>query len=77
MAYLAEKENVGKMAIFEKKPWVNSFGYISIFRLFEHVVFIAQKDRFTFQNNIKHILMAYMAEKENVGKMGIFEKKMG
>ena len=48
MAYLAEKENVGKMAIFEKKPRVDSFGNISIFRLFEHVVFIAYKDRFKF-----------------------------
>ena len=48
MAYLAEKENVGKMAIFEKKPWVDSFGNISIFRLFECVVFIAYKDRFKF-----------------------------
>ena len=38
---MAEKENVGKMAIFGLKPWVNSFGNISIFQLFERVVFLA------------------------------------
>ena len=40
MAYMAEKENVGKMAIFEKKEWVNPFEKISIFRLFELVAFL-------------------------------------
>ena len=41
MASMAEKENVGKMGIFEKKKWVNPFEKISIFRLFELVVFLA------------------------------------
>ena len=35
------KKKVEKKAIFEPKPWVNPFGKISIFRLFELVVFIA------------------------------------
>ena len=35
------KEKVGKMAIFAPKPWVNLFGKMSIFPLFELVVFIA------------------------------------
>ena len=35
------KKKVGKMAIFGPKPWVNPFGKMSIFRLFELVVFIA------------------------------------
>ena len=34
------KEKVGKMAIVAPKPWVNLFGKMSIFRLFELVVFI-------------------------------------
>ena len=34
-------EKVGKMVIFAPKPWVNPFGKMSIFRLFELVVFIA------------------------------------
>ena len=35
------KKKIGKMAIFGPKPWVNPFGKMSIFRLFELVVFIA------------------------------------
>ena len=31
------------MVIFGPKPWVNPFGKISIFRLFEVLVFIAYK----------------------------------
>ena len=35
------KKELGKMAKFGLKPWVNPFGITSIFRLFEHLVFIA------------------------------------
>ena len=35
------KKKVRKMAIFGPKPWVNPFGKMSIFRLFELAVFIA------------------------------------
>ena len=35
------KKTVGKIAIFGPKPWVNPFRKMSIFRLFELVVFIA------------------------------------
>ena len=35
------KKKVGKMAILGQKPWVNPFGKMSIFRLFELLVFIA------------------------------------
>ena len=38
--YCLKKKNVGKMPIFGSKPWVNPFGKMSIFRLFEHLVFI-------------------------------------
>ena len=44
------KKKVGKMAIFGPKPWVNPFGKMSIFRLYELLVFIAQKGVFSFQN---------------------------
>ena len=37
------KTKVGKMAIFEPKPWVNPLGKMAIFRLFELLVFIPQK----------------------------------
>ena len=38
---MAKKKKVGKMAIFGQKPWVNPFGKMSIFGLFELLVFIA------------------------------------
>ena len=63
------------MAIFGRKPWVNPFGKISIFRLFELLLFIAQKRVFLFQNIIKHIFQAYIALKKKLGKMAIFGPK--
>ena len=39
--YCLKKKKVGKMAIFGPKPWVNPFGKMSIFKLFELGVFIA------------------------------------
>ena len=35
------KRKFGKMAIFGPKPWVNPFGKVSIFGLFEVLVFVA------------------------------------
>ena len=35
------KKKIGKMVIFGRKPWVNPFEKMSIFGLFEHLVFIA------------------------------------
>ena len=35
------KKKDGKMSVFGPKPWVNPFGKMSIFRLFELVVFLA------------------------------------
>ena len=69
------KKNVGKMAIFEPKPWVNPFGKTSIFRILELLVFIAQKRVFSIQNIEKVILLTYSARKKNVGKMAIIGPK--
>ena len=44
---LPKKTQVGKMAFFGPKPWVNPFGKMSIFRFFELFVFIAQKGFFS------------------------------
>ena len=49
------------MAIFGPKAWVNPFGKMSIFRLFEVLVFIAQKGVFLFQNIVKDIFLSYIA----------------
>ena len=61
------------MAIFGPKPWDNRFGKMSIFRLFELLLFIAQKGLFLFQNIVKDIFQAYLAKKKKEdGKMTIF-----
>ena len=59
------------MVIFGPKPWVNTIGKMSIFRLFELLVFIAWKVVFSFSNIVKDIFLAYIGKK-NVGKMAIF-----
>ena len=38
---LPKKKKFGKMAIFVPKQWVNPFAKMSMFRLFEVLVFIA------------------------------------
>ena len=52
------------MAISGPKPWVNPFGKMSIFRLCELLVFIAQKCVFSLQNKVKDIFLAYIGKKK-------------
>ena len=42
------KNELGKMAIFRTKPWINPSGKMSMFRLFEFLVFIPLKGVFSF-----------------------------
>ena len=46
LAYIEQKKKVGKTAIFRPKPWANPFGKMSIFRLFDLLVFIPYKGVF-------------------------------
>ena len=62
------------MAIFGPKPQVNPFGKMSIFRLFDLLLFIAQKGVFSLQNIVKDIFLAYIADKKS-SKMAIFGSK--
>ena len=50
-------KKIGKTAIFGPKPWDNPLGKISIFRVFELFVLIAQKGVFSFQNIVKDIIL--------------------
>ena len=60
------------MAVFGPNPWVNPFGKMSIFRLFELLVFIAQKGVFSFQNIVKDIFLPCIAKKNKSWKNGNF-----
>ena len=56
------------MAIFGQKSWVNRFGKMSMFRLFQLLVFIAQKGVFWFQNIVKDLFLAYIAPPKKLEK---------
>ena len=60
------------MAVFGPKPSVNTIAKMSIFRLFELLLFIVQNGVFSLQNIVKDIFLAYIAENKNVEKMAIF-----
>ena len=59
------------------KPCVNPLGKMSIFRLFEIFVFIAQKTVFSFQNIVKDIFLAYIGYKEKLEKRPFFDQNHG
>ena len=65
------------MAIFGPKPWLNPFRKMSIFRLFEILVFIALKGVFTFQNIDKDIFLAYIAWKKKLEKWPFLDQNHG
>ena len=63
------------MAIYGPKPWTIPFGKNLIFRLSQHLFFIAQKGVLSQQNIIKHILLASIALKKENGKIANFGPK--
>ena len=63
------------MPNFGPKPWVNPFGKLSIFRLFDLLLFIAEKGVFPFWNKIKTFSWPILPKKRKVEKMAIFEPK--
>ena len=65
------------MAIFGPKPWVHSFGKLSLFRLFELFVFIAQKGDFSFYNFVKDIFLAYITFKKKQEKCPFLDQNYG
>ena len=69
------RRNVGKISIFGPIPQVNPFGKMSIFRLFELLLFIAQKGIFFILEYRKRHFLVYIAFNKRVGKMAIFEPK--
>ena len=63
------------MANFGPKPWTNPFEENSIFRLSQHLVFIAQKGDLSLKNTIKHIFLTDIALKKEDGKKANFGPK--
>ena len=65
------------MVIFGPKPWVNPLGKMSIFRLFELLVFIAETGVFSFYNIVKDILLAYIVFKKKLEKWPFLDQNHG
>ena len=64
------------MAIFAPKQWANPFGKMSIFRLFQLFLFIAQKGVFlVLEYRKRHISWPTLPKKKEVAKMAIFGPK--
>ena len=66
LAYIHSKINVEKMAMFGPKRWVNCFGKMSIFRLFELLVFIDQKGVLALEYPNRHFPALYCLKKNLV-----------
>ena len=62
------------MAIFGAKPWVNRFGKMSNFRLFELPCFYSLERRFPFQNIVKVI---FLALKKKLEKWPLLDQNHG
>ena len=77
LAYIAQKKELRKMAIFRPKSWVNPFGKMSIFPLFYFLVFIGQEGVFSFYNIVKDIFLAYTASKEKAEKWLFLDQNHG
>ena len=66
---------MGKITIFGPKPWVNSFGKMSIFRLFLTCCFYSLERRFLFLKYHKRHFPGVYCLKKKVEKMAIFGQK--
>ena len=65
------------MVIFGPKPWVNPFAKMSIFRLLELFVFIAQKGAFSFQIIVKVIFLTNIALQKRLEKWPYLDQNHG
>ena len=65
------------MAIFGPKPWVNPFGKMSIFRLFETSCFYSLERRFFVLECRKRHFPGLYCLKKKVGKMALLDKNHG
>ena len=63
------------MAIFGRKPWVNPFGKMSIFRLFKLRLFKGQRAVFSYQSIVKKHFPGLLCFKKKVRKMPILIPK--
>ena len=69
------KKEVGEMAIFGPKAWVNPFGKMSILRLFDFCGFFGLESRFFVLEYRKRHFPGPYCLKKKLGKVVIFVRK--
>ena len=77
LAYIAQNKKLEKWPILGQNHVLTPLEKISLFRLFELFVFIAQKGVFSFQNILKHIFLAYIVQNKNMEKQPILDQNHG
>ena len=66
------------MTIFGPKPWVNPFGKMAIFRLFDFLIFIAKKGVFfVVEYRKRHFPGLFCRKKEKLQKWPFLSKNHG
>ena len=75
LAQIAYKKRRWKNGLFWTKTMTNPLGKISLFRLFQLLVFIVYKGVSSLQNTIKHIFLAQIVQKKEDRKMANFGPK--
>ena len=76
LAYIADKDKLEKWLFLDQNhALTNPFGKVSLFRLFEVLVFIVQKGRFFVLEYRKRHFAGLYCLKRTVGKMAIFGPK--
>ena len=68
------KKKLNKWPLLNKNHGLTRLEKLSIFLLFELLVYIAQEGVFSFQNIVKDILLAYIAKKKKFGKWASFDQ---
>ena len=65
------------MAIFGQKPWVNPFGKMSIFRLFELLCFYSLEMRFFVREYRKRLFPVLYCQKNKLEKWPFLDQNHG
>ena len=77
LAYVTQKKEFEKWPFFDQNHGFTPLDKRSIFRLLELLVFIAQKEIFSFQNIVEDIFLPYIAKKKNMEKWPFLDQSHG
>ena len=74
---ICPKQNVGRMAIFGPKAWINPFGKMSIFRLLNLLFYSLDTRFFCSRISYKTFLWTILPQKKKMEKWPFFNQNYG